>query len=137
MLILVSKLAAKRGHEPYSQTCGARVQGASVMFTAELLLPSGNRIELIGYEQTFIRLSPDHCAAANACVLAVARTGFYLLTRNAPGCSRRLMFKSMMHRSDASGSPLVRIAPGVQAGELSAWTDENAVQLVRCWGSTH
>lgn len=105
------------------------------MFTAELLLPSGNRIELIGYEQTFIRLSPDHCAAANACVLAVARQ-VYLLPRNAPGCSRRLMPKSMMHRSDASGSPLVRIAPGVQAGELSAWTDENAVQLVCCWGST-
>ncbi|BDA44303.1 probable D-arabinono-1,4-lactone oxidase at N-terminal half [Coccomyxa sp. Obi] len=53
--------------------------GATVLFTAELLLPSGNRIELIG--------------------------------------------------SDANGSPLVRIAPGVQAGELSQWTDDNAVML--------
>lgn len=29
---------------------------------------------------------------------------------------------------DAQGSPLVRVAPGVVNGELSEWTDNNAVR---------
>ena len=48
-------------------------------------------------------------------------------------CVRRLpaaVHASRMHccrRTDEQGSPLVRVAPGVTAGELSGWTDANHV----------
>lgn len=89
------------------------------MFTAELLLPSGNRIELIGCAPIFPVCETQTCSRSFKCSLVI--TSLHV------GNFKADSFCLCSSRSDANGSPLVRIAPGVQAGELSQWTDDNAV----------